>query len=441
MVGQIIHVAVERVEGQQMSEVQQRKTEQRRFRVARWVVLALVLLASTVIGLLHQKAPQLRLASVDALCPFGGIESLWALLASGGMLKKIAASSFILLGASVGINLILGRAFCGQFCPLGTLQELLGTLRSKLGISRLTVPTAVDLPARFLKYLVFGVFAWLAWITGTLAIRPYDPWVAYHHLTSPELLTNFGIGLGVLVVSLAGSLVYDRFFCKYLCPMGAFLGLFNKLGLYQVTRHADACIDCGACDKVCPVNIAVSTTPEVLSDSECIACGECVAACPKAEALTFETRTGKVMRPVVLVGVAIALMLGVVGVSVATGNMSLITAPLAVQAGTAGAATTSVSASAGAESAGVLASAAQPAAASAPQFDTALIKGYMSMNEVTQATGITSQEFISAFGVTSDELAMPLKEMKNAHDFDTQAVRDFVADRLGVARSAPEGCE
>jgi hypothetical protein len=89
----------------------------------------------------------------------------------------------------------------------------------------------------------------------------------------------------------------------------------------------------------------------------------------------------------------------------------------------------------------VLASAAQPAAASAPQFDTALIKGYMSMNEVTQATGITSQEFISAFGVTSDELAMPLKEMKNAHDFDTQAVRDFVADRLGVARSAPEGCE
>jgi hypothetical protein len=83
----------------------------------------------------------------------------------------------------------------------------------------------------------------------------------------------------------------------------------------------------------------------------------------------------------------------------------------------------------------------QPSSGSVATFDTALIKGYMSFSEVTEATGIPDSEFMAAFGVTRAELTAPLKEMKNAHDFDTQAVRDFVADRLGVPRAAPDGCE
>ncbi len=427
-----------------MSEVQQRKAERRRFHVVRWAVLALVLVVSTVIGLLHQKMPELRLAGVDALCPFGGVESLWALLASGAMLKKIAAASFILLGAAVVLNLVLGRAFCGQFCPLGTLQELFGSLRNRLGMARREIPRAIDTPARFLKYLVFGVFAWLAWLTGSLAIRPYDPWVAYHHLTSPELLTNFGVGAAILGVSFVGSFFYDRFFCKYLCPMGAFLGLFNKLGFYQVTRHADACIDCLACDRVCPVNIEVSATPETLSDSECIACGECVAVCPKAEALTFETRTRKVMRPIVLVGATIAFMVAVIAVSVAAGAMTFFNKPLAQQVGAGAMPALATAPSATLTATAPAMSTGDPAAASssAPaQFDTSLIKGYMTIAEIAPATGIPTTDFIATLGITTAELTTPLKEMKYAHDFDTQAVRDFVADRLGVQRSEPEACE
>jgi polyferredoxin len=427
-----------------LSEAQERKAARRRFHVVRWVVLVLVLVISTVIGLLHQKMPGLRLVGVDALCPFGGVESLWALLASGAMLKKIAAGSFILLGASVVLNLVAGRAFCGQFCPLGTLQELFGSLRNRLRLARMEIPQAIDVPARFLKYLVFGVFAWLSWLTGTLAIRPYDPWVAYHHLTSPELLTNFGVGAAILVISLVGSLLYDRFFCKYLCPMGAFLGLFNKLGLYQVTRHVDACIDCGACDRVCPVNIEVSAIPETLSDSECIACGECVAACPKAEALTFETRTRKVMRPVVLTAATTTFMVAVIAISVAAGAMSFFNKPLAQQVGGAAAPVLATAPSATFDATAPAMSTSNPMASSssaAVPFDTSLIKGYMTIAEIAPATGIPTQEFIAALGITQAELTTPLKEMKYAHDFDTQAVRDFVADRLGVPRSEPEACQ
>jgi len=412
-----------------MTEPQQRRAERNRFRVVRWAVLLGVLAISTVIGLLHQKAPDLRLVSVDALCPFGGVESLWAILSGGDLLKRVAVGSFVLLGASVGVNLLFGRAFCGQFCPLGTLQELFGALRDKLGVARREVPGAIDVPARFLKYLVFGVFAWLSWLTASLVIRPYDPWVAYHHLTSAELFTTFGIGAAVLGVSLAGSFVYDRFFCKYLCPMGAFLGLFNKLGRYRVVRHADACIDCGACDRACPVNIAVSEVPSAVSDSECIACGECVVACPKEPALRVENRRGSVLTPVALTAVTAAVIFGVVALSTAFGDMRFTMPSLADQAPAAIAAPAAAGAAAG--------SSDSPTA----QVDVSLIKGYMSMAEVSQATGIPAEEFRAQFGVTQAEFAAPIKEAKANHAWDTQAVRDWVADRTGSPRAAATGCE
>ena len=130
--------------------------------------------------------------------------------------------------------------------------------------------------------LVF--FAVWSWQAASLVLRPYDPWVAWMHLTSQELLAEFAIGLAVLGVSIAGSVVYDRFFCKYLCPMGAFLGAISRVSIFKVRRNADTCTDCKACDKVCPVNVSVSDVA-VVNDAECINCNECVNVCPVKETL------------------------------------------------------------------------------------------------------------------------------------------------------------
>jgi len=407
-----------------MTEVQKRRADRKRFGVVRWVVLLSVLAISTVLGLLHQMAPELRIVSVDALCPFGGVESLWAVLSGGDLLKRIAVGSFVLLGATVGLNLLFGRAFCGQFCPLGTLQELFGSLRERLGMARREIPHAVDVPARYLKYVVFVVFAWLSWVTASLIIRPYDPWVAYHHLTSPELFTSVGVGAVVLGVSLAGSFIYDRFFCKYLCPMGAFLGLFSKLGFYRVERNADACIDCGVCDTACPVNLEVSSATSPVTDPECIACGQCVVACPKDEALAVKSRRGSVLKPITLTLATAAVIFGVAGVSMALGDMTLTMPGLDAQMAPASAT-------------------ASPAAGQTPtgQVDVALIKGYMTMQEVAGATGIPVAEFKAQFGVTDVELTAPIKELAASHEWDTQAVRDWVAQKTGSAPAAPGSCE
>ena len=123
-------------------------------------------------------------------------------------------------------------------------------------------------------------------------MRPYDPWVAWAHLTSAELLTEFGIGLTVLIVSLVGSLVYERFFCKYLCPTGALLGLLAKVSFFRIKRDAGTCIDCGLCDRACPMNVEVATAA-VVTSSECISCNECVNVCPVAGALEVVPAYGR----------------------------------------------------------------------------------------------------------------------------------------------------
>ena len=139
-----------------------------------------------------------RWASVDFLCPFGGLETLYSLLAGDGFLRHTAASSVILLVGMLVMAVAYRRSFCGTICPLGTLQGIFGAAGRRLLRRRFTIPRAVDRVARYLKYAVLVFFALWTWQAAELVLRPYDPWVAWAHLTSPQLLTGYGIGLAVL---------------------------------------------------------------------------------------------------------------------------------------------------------------------------------------------------------------------------------------------------
>ena len=300
------------------------KTDKKTLRISRWArwgVLATVLAVSTAIGYLHQARVIPRPVGVDALCPFGALESMFILVTDGLFLRRIALSSFILFAIVLLIALVFRRSFCGLICPLGALQEGFSNLGRKLMGRNLTLPAAIDRPARYLKYVVLVVFVYLAAATATLAIRPYDPWVAYHHLFSDELLQSFLIGTIILAVSLAGSFVYNRFFCKYLCPMGAFLALISRLSVFKIHRSDEACIDCARCDNVCPTNVDVATV-DVVEDVECINCNECVNVCPAKGALEVSTGSGKTLASLTVLGLVSALIVFVLAVTTATGSFA-----------------------------------------------------------------------------------------------------------------------
>ncbi len=87
----------------------------------------------------------------------------------------------------------------------------------------------------------------------------------------------------LMALVLLSSVYIHRPFCKYLCPLGAFYALFQKVSILRLGLDRDKCVSCGKCEKSCPMDVAVTKDP---NSAECIRCGACVRACP-AGALSF----------------------------------------------------------------------------------------------------------------------------------------------------------
>jgi NAD-dependent dihydropyrimidine dehydrogenase PreA subunit len=188
------------------------------------------------------------------------------------------------------------------------------------------MPKTLDRVLRYLKYVVLAVTVAMAWITGELWITPYDPFNALGHLADfNELLTSYLIGFIVLVITLLGSLVYDRFFCKYLCPAGALYGLIGKASPYAVSVEEDVCIRCGKCSRACPMNIDVMNAKKGrVTDIECINCNECVTACPVQGAIHTGYSKKARLHPIFATILALVLFFAPIGIAAATGNMQLL---------------------------------------------------------------------------------------------------------------------
>lgn len=383
------------------------RVAQKRSRGIRLGVLVTILVAISGIGILHQIGGPFNPVGVDALCPFGGIETLWSLLAGGGLITKIAVSSVVLLGMTILLAVVFRRAFCGYLCPLGAVQELFGKIGKAIWPrKRPVVPAVIDKPVRLLKYVVLVFFTVWTWQAAELAIRPYDPWVAWMHLTSAEVFAEFGIGLAVLGVALAGSVVYERFFCKYLCPMGAFLGAISRFSLFKVRRNAETCTDCKQCDAACPVNIKVSTLA-VVEDAECINCNECVNVCPVADTMTVSAsskRGARTVRPNQMLVLALALVTIVVGVSTGADAFSW-TPP-------------------------TLSSAVESSGGTLNVED---IKGSMTFAEISEASGLAPEVFKTQYGISDSDMATPIKDLAEKHGFDIHTdVREFVRAQMAA---------
>lgn len=255
--------------------------------------------------------------SVDALCPFGGLESLYSYIKSGAFLKRVAPSSLILFGTVGFMTLLLGRVFCGWICPVGALGEAAGRLGNALGVSR---PAKTLEPwGRAVKFFILAVVLLLSWRFGTLVMRPYDPWVSWAHLSGGwDEISSSPWGFVVLSFFVVGAgLLMSRFFCRYMCPLGAAMWVLQKLTPTKVHRNANTCINCGACDRACTMGIEVSLL-ETVSHGDCVSCGECVASCPVRDTLNF--RFGRsAIKPLAVGLLGLSIFIGAYGLARITG--------------------------------------------------------------------------------------------------------------------------
>ncbi len=285
-------------------------------RILRFAILLSLLLLVTVLGRLHSIIK--LYPAIDAFCPFGGLESLFTFLKYDAFLKRIALSSMILFAAVIITTAIFRRSFCGNICPLRFLQELSAGLGRKLSGKRFYLASRLDKIMKFIKYTGLVIIIGGTWITFSLIFRPMDPWAAFHHTGSDELFSGYLIGFIILIVSLIASFFLDRVFCKYLCPMGAFLAPVSKIGIFRIVNNKELCTSCGACDEACPMNISVSE-PENVTSAECINCMKCIPECPENALSVGAGKSGKKkIKPSSLILSTVLIFVVIVGITTFT---------------------------------------------------------------------------------------------------------------------------
>lgn len=227
-------------------------------------------------------------ASLHALCPFGGVVTLYNIATLGIFIKKIHSSALILMSIIFILAILFGPVFCGWVCPLGTAQELVGKVGRKIFKKKYNhfVPSRLD---KVMRYLRYGVLIWVVYVTarsGYLLFESIDPYNALFTFWSEEAAIQ---GIVVLTLTLILSLFVERPWCKYACPYGALLGLTNKLRIFKIKRTPSTCIGCKKCDYSCPMNIEVSQK-EKIKDHQCISCYECTSErnCPITNTVNME---------------------------------------------------------------------------------------------------------------------------------------------------------
>lgn len=224
--------------------------------------------------------PFLPEISLHAVCPFGGVVTLYEYLSSGQFLPKLHSAAFILMALGMAVAVLFGPLFCGYVCPMGTVQEWLGKLGRKLFKKRFgtLIPAKADRVLRYGRYVVLALVVYFTATVGKLVFADYDPYYALFNFFTGEVALS---AILILAAVLALSLLVERPFCKYFCPYGALLGLFNKIRIFPVRRNASTCIQCKRCDRACPMQITVSQG-EAVRSTQCISCYQCTsgAACP-----------------------------------------------------------------------------------------------------------------------------------------------------------------
>ncbi len=264
--------------------------------IARYLVQAAFLLFILVSAVRHNISEDLA-PSTDAYCPFGGVETLWRWITTGYFVPKTHSSNLVLaLGLLISV-ILAGGTFCGWICPLGTLQDALNWVRGKLKLPAIQAPDQIDRILIYGRYVVLAGILFATISTTKLWFADFDP---YRTLFSLEWLFEFNPAerwpayLTALIV-LAGALFIPRFWCRYLCPLGGLISLLQRISLFRVRRDANTCINCGQCNKACPIRLPVATSRDVTS--RCIGCLKCVEACPKAGALDITFIVPPVGRP------------------------------------------------------------------------------------------------------------------------------------------------
>jgi len=244
--------------------------EDRKAWYPRWLYVVSLILAVAVCGFTLGKSPNPMEGTVKVFKSMVGLYP--------SVIDKVLAFCFFAVLAVVGSKLI-----CGWACPFGALQELIYHLPILRKLKRRRIPFAVSNSIRGLLFLaallvLFGI------------VGGNEGFVIYHYMNPFNLfnydIENISVSV-VITVSLVVSLGFYRPFCQFICPFGLLSWFLERISIFRVRIDHSRCINCGACDRACPLDAAKDRVAGRMLPADCFSCGRCLNSCP-TDAIHYE---------------------------------------------------------------------------------------------------------------------------------------------------------
>ena len=241
----------------------------------------------------------------------------------GGTINSIHPAGTVILAAIIAVSITMKKAFCSWMCPIGTLSESLWMLGQKLFKKNFSVWRWLDYPLRSLKYLLLFFFVYAI---GKMSLPDLELFInsPYNKVADIKMYLFFAeisqFALWTIIGLMVFSVFIKNFWCRFLCPYGALLGIAGLFSPFRITRVKESCIDCELCTKVCPSNIKVHQIGQVWSD-ECTSCMRCVEECPVKETLILRrTTTSATVSPFLFSVLVVGVFAAVTGLGILTGH-------------------------------------------------------------------------------------------------------------------------
>lgn len=262
-------------------------------------IIQMIMLIAVIISAINYRLmelgksiPWIAEATFHYICPTCGLTSIYQFLTSPTLwVDKIKSTLGIVIGISIILAIVFGPVLCGFICPFGAIQDLVARIGKKLfkGKYNKFISSDLDNKLKYIRYVVLIATLILTASSGVILIESLNPYHAFLGIFDAKPISL--MGMLILCLIILTSLFIQRPWCKYLCPYGAFLGIFNKFKVFRVAREKSSCVNCKRCNKQCPMGIEVHSM-EVVRDIRCISCLECVDknVCPKSNTISYTSK-------------------------------------------------------------------------------------------------------------------------------------------------------
>jgi polyferredoxin len=236
--------------------------------------------------------------AVEGFLPISALLSLKQLF-SKGVFDEVHPAGLTIFFAVMVISLIVRKGFCGYLCPVGFIHNLLHRIGRKIG-KTITVKGKVEFGMLIPKYIALTFF--LISVFFKMSGSEVDAFIhSPYNLTAEARMMLFFTDMSSTAALIIGAILLlgifiPYFWCRFLCPYGALLGILAKLSPIAIKRDEDKCISCGKCNKACPGGIEVDLK-QTVNSAECVGCTQCINACPVDGCLSVTDRLSRIKLP------------------------------------------------------------------------------------------------------------------------------------------------